>query len=161
MAETRTIQMSQKSPSPIDKHIGQRVRMQRTLLGMSQERLGELLGITFQQVQKYEKGTNRISASRLHDLARVLGVDVPFFFQGSGERNPAESEPSLSPINKFLSDREGIELAKAFVAITDAGVRRAIVELARASATSSSASERTDGSGSAVSAHRKAPVRSS
>ena len=152
--------MSQKSPSPIDKHIGQRVRMRRALIGMSQERLGELLGITFQQVQKYEKGTNRISASRLHDVARVLGVEVPFFFQGSGEGASGKGE-AASPINDFLSDREGIELAKAFIAITDPGVRRAIVELARATAVSCSSSERADASDSSARARRKAPARSS
>ena len=152
--------MSQKSPSPIDKHIGQRVRMRRALIGMSQERLGELLGITFQQVQKYEKGTNRISASRLHDLARVLGVEVPFFFQGSGEDAPGKGE-AASPINDFLSDREGIELAKAFIAITDPGVRRAIVELARATAVSCSSSGPGDASDPTAQARRKAPARSS
>ena len=153
--------MSPKAPGALDRYVGNRMRVRRLEVGMSQEKLGEALGITFQQVQKYEKGTNRISASRLHELARVLGVDVPFFFQGSGERSPAESEAALSPINRFLSDRDGIELAKAFVAIADAGVRRAIVELARASASSSSSSERSDGSGSSLSAHRKAPARSS
>ena len=152
--------MSQKSPSPIDKHIGQRVRMRRALIGMSQERLGELLGITFQQVQKYEKGTNRISASRLHDVARVLGVEVPFFFQGSAEGAPGKGE-AASPINDFLSDREGIELAKAFIAITDPGVRRAIVELARATAVSCSSSGPGDASDPTAQARRKAPARSS
>jgi len=130
---------SSRRPNPIDAHVGTRVRLRRMLLGMSQEKLGEHLGLTFQQVQKYEKGVNRIGASRLFDLARVLGVPVQFFYDelpaanvqalaavGFGER------PADSYVVEFLASREGLELNKAFVGISDARVRRAIVELVRA-----------------------------
>ncbi len=122
--------------NPIDVHVGSRVRLRRMLLGMSQEKLGEHLGLTFQQIQKYEKGINRIGASRLFDLARVLGVPVQFFYEelpvsegdavaGFGER-PAESYAV-----EFLGSREGLELNKAFARIKDPRVRRSIVELVR------------------------------
>src|SRR5665647_101844 len=123
--------------NPVDVHVGARVRLRRMLLGMSQEKLGENLGLTFQQVQKYEKGINRIGASRLFDLSQVLGVPVQFFYEelavgraqgaaGFGER-PAESYAV-----EFLGSREGLELNKAFARISDPKVRRSIVELVRA-----------------------------
>jgi transcriptional regulator with XRE-family HTH domain len=123
--------------NPVDVHVGARVRLRRMLLGMSQEKLGEHLGLTFQQVQKYEKGINRIGASRLFDLSQVLGVPVQFFYEelavgrtqgaaGFGER-PAESYAV-----EFLGSREGLELNKAFARISDPKVRRSIVELVRA-----------------------------
>jgi transcriptional regulator with XRE-family HTH domain len=123
--------------NPIDVHVGSRVRLRRMLLGMSQEKLGEHLGLTFQQIQKYEKGINRIGASRLFDLARVLGVPVQFFYE---ELPTAESEkltgfgerPAESYAVEFLGSREGLELNKAFARITDPRVRRSIVELVRA-----------------------------
>jgi Predicted transcriptional regulators len=123
--------------NPIDVHVGSRVRLRRMLLGMSQEKLGDALGLTFQQVQKYEKGTNRIGASRLFDLAKVLGVNVQFFYDelpGSpGDRPPGFAErPAESYAVEFLGSREGLELNKAFARITDARVRRSIVELVRA-----------------------------
>jgi len=128
--------------NPVDVHVGTRVRLRRMLLGMSQEKLGESLGLTFQQVQKYEKGVNRIGASRLFELAQILGVPVQYFYDdvplpavagsadaagvpGFGER-PAESY-----VFDFLSTREGVELNKAFVRISDAKVRRAVVDLVR------------------------------
>jgi transcriptional regulator with XRE-family HTH domain len=107
------------------------------LIGMSQERLGELLGLTFQQVQKYEKGINRIGASRLFDLSNVLGVPVQFFYEelpasdGDGASGFAE-RPAESYAVEFLGSREGLELNKAFARISDARVRRSIVELVRA-----------------------------
>lgn len=132
------IERGSRKPNPIDAHVGTRVRLRRMLLGMSQEKLGEHLGLTFQQVQKYEKGVNRIGASRLFDLARVLGVPVQFFYDeapadhgevamapGFGER------PTESYVVEFLSTREGLELNKAFVRIADARVRRSIVDLVR------------------------------
>lgn len=126
-----------KIPNPIDRHVGSRVRMRRVILGMSQEKLGEALGLTFQQIQKYEKGINRIGASRLFDLSQVLAVPVQFFYEelavggaanavGFGER-PAESYAV-----EFLGSREGLELNKAFARITDQKVRRSIVDLVRA-----------------------------
>src|ERR671914_1569018 len=75
--------LTKKAPNPIDRHVGSRVRMRRMIVGMSQEKLGESLGLTFQQVQKYEKGTNRIGASRLQQISKVLGVPIEFFFEGA------------------------------------------------------------------------------
>src|SRR6201991_522870 len=122
--------------NPIDVHVGSRVRLRRMLLGMSQEKLGEHLGLTFQQIQKYEKGINRIGASRLFELARVLGVPVQFFYEelpASGEHAVGFAErPAESYAVEFLGSREGLELNKAFARITDPRVRRSIVELVRA-----------------------------
>lgn len=108
------------------------------LLGMSQEKLGEKLGLTFQQVQKYEKGINRIGASRLFDLAQVLGVSVQFFYEEAPASEPkqyppdeAAEKPDEHSIVAFLRSRDGLELNKAFVRISDAKARRAIVELVR------------------------------
>lgn len=132
------IERGSRKPNPIDAHVGTRVRLRRMLLGMSQEKLGEHLGLTFQQVQKYEKGVNRIGASRLFDLARVLGVPVQFFYDeapadpGEAALAPGFGErPTESYVVEFLSTREGLELNKAFVKIADARVRRSIVELVR------------------------------
>jgi transcriptional regulator with XRE-family HTH domain len=127
-----------RRPNPVDVHVGSRVRLRRMLLGMSQERLGEQLGLTFQQIQKYEKGVNRIGASRLYDLSNVLGVPVQFFYEKapagepSGEPQPGFSEQAEdSYVVDFLNSREGLELNKAFVRITDPRVRRQIIELVR------------------------------
>jgi transcriptional regulator with XRE-family HTH domain len=122
-----------KTPNPIDKHVGSRVRMRRVLVGLSQERLGESLGVTFQQVQKYEKGTNRIGASRLQQISHVLGVPVSFFF----EDVPAEAAPAQGfndnagsdYVVDFLSTSEGVALTRAFMRVRDPRVRRRIVEL--------------------------------
>lgn len=129
-----------RRPNPIDAHVGSRVRLRRMLLGMSQERLGEQLGLTFQQVQKYEKGVNRIGASRLFELAQILGVPVQFFYEEAptapashAEAAPGFAErPTENYIVDFLASREGLELNKSFVRITDGRTRRAIVELVRA-----------------------------
>jgi transcriptional regulator with XRE-family HTH domain len=127
-----------KSPNPVDRHVGGRVRLRRMLVGMSQERLGDALGVTFQQVQKYEKGTNRIGASRLQLIAKVLGVPVEFFFEGA----PASSEASPTPgfaentgsayVSDFLLSSEGIQLNKAFLRIRDPKLRRRIIDLVSA-----------------------------
>ena len=122
----------------VDEHVGTRVRLRRMLLGMSQEKLGECLGLTFQQVQKYEKGVNRIGASRLFDLAQVLGVPVQFFYDEL-TANAAEStmatgfaeRPAESYVVDFLSSRDGLDLNKAFVRITDPKVRRSVIDLVR------------------------------
>jgi transcriptional regulator with XRE-family HTH domain len=125
-----------KSPNPIDRHVGSRVRMRRMLIGMSQEKLGEALGLTFQQVQKYEKGTNRISASRLQHIAAILGVTVGFFYEGApaagggGEGLAEESSPAY--MADFVSSSEGLELMKSFQLIKDPRVRRRIVDLVSA-----------------------------
>jgi transcriptional regulator with XRE-family HTH domain len=137
--EEADTERSARKPNPIDAHVGTRVRLRRMLLGMSQEKLGEHLGLTFQQVQKYEKGVNRIGASRLFDLSRVLGVPVQFFYDeaptelADASLAPGfEEKPAESYVIEFLSTREGMELNKAFVKIADPRVRRAIVELVRA-----------------------------
>lgn len=133
----RSRQKSDK-PNPIDVHVGSRVRLRRTLLGMSQEKLGEAIGLTFQQVQKYERGANRIGASRLHELSRVLDVPVEFFFDDTDPvRAPAiPSGFAESPAEAFESDplrrRETLELVEAYYAIDDAAVRRRLFDLAKA-----------------------------
>lgn len=122
-----------KAPSSVDRHVGTRVRMRRIFVGMSQERLGEALGVTFQQVQKYEKGMNRIGASRLQNIAKVLGVSVTYFFDGAPQDDGvlagfAEGQQaSYSP--DLLATPEGVQLAKAFSQIDDPKVRRRVVEL--------------------------------
>ncbi len=125
--------MTKKAPNPIDKHVGSRVRMRRMLIGMSQEKLGEALGLTFQQVQKYEKGTNRIGASRLHRIGSVLGVPIEYFYEGAPHSNTGQAgfaEASASNyMSDFLSTAEGVQLVKAFLAVKNPKVRRKIVEL--------------------------------
>ena len=119
-----------KVPNPIDKHVGGRLRMQRMVLGMSQEKLGEAFGLTFQQVQKYEKGTNRISASRLQQAAQILDVSVPFFFEGAPGGHKLEGDaPSPAYVNEFVSSEDGLRLIKAFTRITRPAVRHRIVNL--------------------------------
>ncbi len=128
--------MVTKSPNPIDRHVGSRVRMRRMMVSMSQEKLGDRLGLTFQQVQKYEKGTNRIGASRLQQIAAILGVPVAFFFEGApvGESTPtgfSETQPA-SYVTDFLMTSEGLHLNRAFIRIKDPEVRRKVVDLVRA-----------------------------
>jgi len=133
--ERLTQMPSKKSPNPIDIHVGSRVRLRRMMLGMSQEKLGESLGITFQQIQKYEKGTNRIGASRLQHIATILKVPVSFFFEDApGTPEEAEGFGETQPTSyvvDFLSSSEGLSLNKAFVRIEDPKVRRRIVDLVR------------------------------
>ena len=127
--------MAKKAPNPIDKHVGSRVRMRRMMLGMSQEKLGNNLGLTFQQVQKYEKGTNRIGASRLQQISQILQVPVSFFFEGApanlnGPRSDDLSEaPSPAYVSDFLATSDGLALTKAFMRIADVKLRRRIVDL--------------------------------
>lgn len=133
-----------KSPNPIDLHVGSRVRMRRMLLGMSQEKLGEALGVTFQQVQKYEKGMNRIGASRLQDIAKILDAPPSFFFEdapsagGAAQGGFSESN-SAGFVVEFLSTVEGLQLNKAFASIADPKVRKRIVDLVVAIAASEQA----------------------
>ena len=116
-----------------DKHVGSRVRMRRLMLNMSQTKLADALGITFQQVQKYEKGTNRISASRLQHISTVLQVPVPFFFEGlprhSGASERTTDAPLKSYVSDFLATSDGLSLTKAFTRIKDSELRRRIVRL--------------------------------
>ncbi len=130
--------MVKKIPNPIDVHVGARLRMRRVLQGMSQENLGERLDLTFQQVQKYEKGANRVSASRLYQIGEILKVPVEFFFEGlpdpstSGGTEGFAEVSSEAPLMDFLSSSEGIQLNKAFAEIRGSEVRRKLIELARA-----------------------------
>ena len=126
---------NKKKPNPVDIHVGARVRLRRTMISMSQEKLGEHLGITFQQIQKYEKGTNRIGASRLQKICEVMGVPVSFFFEGISEAAPGPTggfaEPSSEYVTDFMSSAESVQLNRAFTRIQDPKVRRRIVDLVR------------------------------
>jgi transcriptional regulator with XRE-family HTH domain len=132
-----TKRMTKKAPNPIDKHVGSRVRMRRMMLGMSQEKLGDALALTFQQVQKYEKGTNRIGASRLSQISQILQVPVAFFFEGAPHlvadgaimTDPLEPAPSPTYVSDFLATSDGLSLTKAFMRIPDPKLRRRIVDL--------------------------------
>jgi len=120
--------------APIDRHVGSRVRMRRMMLTMSQEKLGDALGLTFQQVQKYEKGANRIGASRLQQISRILQVPVSFFFEGAPTEGGALADgfgeaPSPAYVSDFLATSDGLALTKAFVRIKNAKLRRRIVDL--------------------------------
>lgn len=132
--------MIKKVPNPIDKHVGSRVRMRRMLAGVSQEKLGEALGLTFQQVQKYERGANRISASKLYEIAASLSAPVAYFFDGLADPATAkETDGFAQPaseqfVNAFLMSAEGLELAELFTQIKRARLRRRVVDLVRAMA---------------------------
>jgi transcriptional regulator with XRE-family HTH domain len=126
--------IAKKAPNPVDKHVGSRVRMRRMMLGMSQEKLGDALGLTFQQVQKYEKGTNRIGASRLQQISTILQVPVAFFFEGAPTTHPSGADgmkeaPSPAYVADFLATSEGLALIKAFTRVKDSKLRRRIVDL--------------------------------
>jgi transcriptional regulator with XRE-family HTH domain len=123
-----------RGPNPIDIHVGARIRLRRQLLKMSQERLGDDLGVTFQQVQKYERGANRVGASRLYRLSRVLEVPVQFFFEGLGEKSAATgmAEDDQTPlVYDFIQSADGVSLAESFSRIKDSKVRRRVLELVR------------------------------
>ncbi|WP_245803086.1 helix-turn-helix domain-containing protein [Acuticoccus yangtzensis] len=127
-----------KQPNPIDIHVGSRLKLRRTMVGMTQEKLGDQLGVTFQQVQKYEKGANRIGASRLQEIARILAVPVAYFFEDAKESHP-ESERNMdygfaedhSPAFDLphVPSGEAHALARAFSRIADARIRRRIIDL--------------------------------
>src|SRR5215207_8334686 len=126
--------MATKAPNPTDRHVGSRVRMRRMMLSMSQEKLGDALGLTFQQVQKYEKGTNRIGASRLQQISNILQVPVAFFFEGApnpGAANGMGEASSPAYVADFLATSDGLALTKAFMRIKDSKLRRRIVDLVR------------------------------
>lgn len=129
--------MVKSSPDPVDIHVGSRVRLRRTLLGMSQEKLGKALGLTFQQVQKYERGANRIGSSRLFQLSKILDVPVSFFFDEmttdttQKAEGMAEGNKQVFEVDK-LSRRETLELVRAYYKITDPSVRKKIFEMVKA-----------------------------
>jgi len=118
--------IAKKAPNPTDKHVGARVRMRRMMLGMSQEKLGDALGLTFQQVQKYEKGANRIGASRLQQIAHILQVPVSFFFEGLA----GQATDTTEGRGDVLTDREAVSLVRAYYSIPEEQ-RRRLFDLAR------------------------------
>ena len=134
--------MTTKTPHPVDKHVGSRVRTRRLMLGMSQGKLAAQLGVTFQQVQKYERGTDRISASRLLAMSQALQVPVPFFFEGiphvTGSATSAGA-PSPAYLSDFLTSPDGLKLARAFIRIGDARLARRFVRLVEELADASAA----------------------
>lgn len=139
-------------PNPVDVHVGTRVRLRRTLLGMSQEKLGESIGLTFQQVQKYERGSNRVGASRLYDLARVLDVPVGFFFEEMPEETQQSSPAQVQGLEEEgdtyepdpMAKRETLELVRAYYRISDPTVRKRLFELTKALATPVEEPDRDD-----------------
>jgi transcriptional regulator with XRE-family HTH domain len=124
--------MKAKSTNAIDGYVGQRVRLRRKMLGMSQASLAEALGITFQQIQKYEKGINRIGASRLLRMAEIFGVTVGYFFEnGASIDGEDSSRPETDAVAVFMASKEGLALGKAFIAIEDPNVRQKLLALTR------------------------------
>jgi transcriptional regulator with XRE-family HTH domain len=125
--------MTKNTPNPIDKHVGARVRMRRMMLSMSQEKLGDALGLTFQQVQKYEKGANRIGASRLQQISNILQVPISFFFEGAphlpGQAAGMGEPPSPAYVSDFLATTDGLSLTRSFMRIKSGKMRRRIVDL--------------------------------
>src|ERR1035437_9319851 len=127
---TGDVPVAKKVPNPIDVHVGSRVRIRRLKLGMSQEKLGDALGVTFQQVKKYEKGANRIGASRLQHVSQVLQVAVAYFFEGTpGQLKAKGNAPSSDYVSDFLATTDGLTLVKAITQIKNASVRHHIVKL--------------------------------
>ena len=122
--------MPKKQANPIDGQVGNRVRIRRMLIGMSQEKLGDMLGLTFQQVQKYEKGVNRIGAGRLYEIARILGVPVDFFYEGAAQTG-GFAEGESAPVMEFVSSGEGLQLSLAFMKIKDSKVRKRVLDLVK------------------------------
>ena len=149
--------MTKKAPNPTDKHVGSRVRMRRMMLGVSQEKLGDGLGLTFQQVQKYEKGANRIGASRLQQIAAILQVPVSFFFEGApavpGHADASPVIVSPAEVNDFLASSDGLALVAAFMGIRNAKVRRRIVQLVEEFKDSQDASPRAEQPASELAHH--------
>jgi transcriptional regulator with XRE-family HTH domain len=123
---------SKKTPGPTDKHVGNKVRMRRKMIGWSQEKLGDALGLTFQQVQKYEKGTNRISVSRLQRIAEVFQLPLEYFFEGAPHVEgmiETKGAPSVTDLSDFVASPEGLALIKAFMRIQQPRLKRRIVDL--------------------------------
>lgn len=136
---TKTAPVKKKSPHPIDVHVGSRLRLRRLLVGMSQDKLGEALGLTFQQIQKYEKGMNRIGASRLFEISKILTVPVQFFYdgyEGAGdmiglaEDGPKKDDDEINVMD-ILSTPEGLQLCQSFIKIQDPKVRKQVINLVK------------------------------
>ncbi|MDB5447521.1 MAG: transcriptional regulator, Cro/CI family [Phenylobacterium sp.] len=117
-------------PNPIDRHVGLRIRLRRKELGISQEKLAECIGLTFQQVQKYERAANRVSASKLWEMARALNTSIGYFYEGLPD-SPDTERSQRSTVEDFLLSAEGAELVRCFPRIVRPGVRRQILELVR------------------------------
>lgn len=134
LAKAYSLSKRGEGPNPIDIHVGQRLRLRRTLLGLSQEVLGEAVGITFQQLQKYERGANRISASRLFNLSQVLGVPVSFFFEDMPHLEGSSMDAPTGETQEFesMARRETLELVRAYYRIEDEHVRRRAFDLIKA-----------------------------
>lgn len=122
----------ERAPNPVDRHVGLRIRMRRKELGVSQERLAEAVGLTFQQIQKYERAANRVSASKLWELAEALNAPITYFFEGLVEMSGADDCLPRESIQDFLLSPEGLELASAFPRIAEPRLRRKVMELVRA-----------------------------
>jgi transcriptional regulator with XRE-family HTH domain len=121
-----------RAPNPIDRHVGLRIRMRRKELGISQERLAESIGLTFQQVQKYERAANRVSASKLWEMSRALNTSISYFYEGlSDTPEPAGSNLPRETVQDFLMTPEGLELASSFPKIPHGRLRRKILDLVR------------------------------
>ena len=134
--------LPKKQANPIDGQVGNRLRLRRMMIGMSQERLGELLGLTFQQVQKYEKGVNRIGAGRLFEIARILGVPIFYFYEGVADQltaAPGFAESETPPVLEFVSSGEGLQLSLAYMRIKDPKVRKRVLDLVKSLAEETSA----------------------
>lgn len=128
------------NPHPVDIHVGQRLRLKRTILGKSQESIGKEIGVTFQQIQKYERGINRMGASRLYDFAKALGVPVAYFFEGFGdyvqpgaaELGMAEPDATAFEHDQSINNRETLDVMRAFYRIKNPAVRKKIIDLIKA-----------------------------
>ena len=147
MAKPQKAEMAaaqRSGPHPIDVHVGSRVKLRRMILGMSQESLGKSLGLTFQQIQKYEKGVNRIGASRMFELSKLLQVPVQFFydeFASETKAAPGFAEPDMGePLMNLLSTNEGVQLCRYFAEIRDPEVKKRVLELVRSIAETETAS---------------------
>ena len=126
--------LPKKQANPIDGQVGNRLRLRRMMIGMSQEKLGELLGLTFQQVQKYEKGVNRIGAGRLFEIARILGVPIQYFYESVTEQlasAPGFAERDSQPVLEFVSSGDGLQLSLAYMRIKDPKVRKRVLDLVK------------------------------
>ena len=138
------VAVPKKQANPVDGHVGNRMRLRRMLVGLSQEKMGEMLGLTFQQVQKYEKGVNRIGAGRLYQIAEILSVPISYFYEGFVGLEPrhggANDDSATKPVMDFLSSGEGLQLTLAFMRIKDSTVRKRVIDLIKSLAENPEAS---------------------
>jgi len=143
VSNIKSTTLPKKQANPIDGQVGNRLRLRRMMIGMSQEKLGELLGLTFQQVQKYEKGVNRIGAGRLFEIARILGVPIQYFYESVTEQlasTPGFAERDSQPVLEFVSSGDGLQLSLAYMRIKDPKVRKRVLDLVKSLAEDTSES---------------------